>query len=135
MKKNGKKKKNIGISAKNIFQEKMGKLIYVPIDKIQISEFMTRANSVNEGMVADLMNKIQEYSFIPTSAVWVNIITDINKNPINYRLVAGRHRFEACKRLGMKELPCLEFINLSDEEECILDRVDNERYARYKNYH
>lgn len=126
---------NIGRYAKNIFQEKMGEIICVPINNIQISEFMTRANSVNEGMVADLMNEIKNNSFIPTSAMLVNVITDINSNPINYRLVAGRHRFEACKRLGMKELPCLAFTNLSDEEECILDRVDNEKDERHRPYH
>lgn len=49
-----------------------------------------------------------------------------------WRVVAGRHRFEAARKIGFVEVPCVLYYGLTDEEECLLDRWDNEMDEEHK---
>jgi len=119
-------------SIKNIMKEKLGELISLHIDKIQISEFNTRCQFVDNNHVRNLMVSIEEHGYIPKSAVWVNAIKGPDGEIINYRLVAGRHRYEACRQLDIKEIPAQLYYNLTDEEECKLDDIDNRLDEHHK---
>jgi len=113
-------------------KEKLGELISLHIDKIQISEFNTRCQFVDNDHVKTLMTSIEEHGYIPKSAVWVNAIKGPDGEIINHRLVAGRHRYEACRRLDIKEIPAQLYYNLTDEEECELDDIDNRLDEHHK---
>jgi hypothetical protein len=81
------------------------------------------------------MASIEKRGYIPKSAVWVNAVTDNGTkegNIIQYRLVAGRHRYEACRRIELNEIPSQLYYNLTDEEECELDTIDNELDEHHK---
>jgi len=117
---------------KNIMKEKLGELISLDINKIQISEFNTRCQFVDNDHVKTLMVSIEEHGYIPKSAVWVNAIKGPDGEIINYRLVAGRHRYEACRRLEIKKIPAQLYYNLTDEEECELDIIDNKLDEHHK---
>jgi len=122
-------------SIKNVFKEKLGEFISLDINKIQISEFNTRCQFLDNLHVKTLMDSIEKRGYIPKSAVWVNAVTDNGTkqgNIIQYRLVAGRHRYEACRRIELKEIPCQLYYNLTDEEECELDTIDNELDEHHK---
>ncbi|MEW6558174.1 MAG: ParB/RepB/Spo0J family partition protein, partial [Elusimicrobiota bacterium] len=90
---------------KHIMRKKLGDLISLPIDKIQISEFNTRCQFVDHDHVETLMKSIETNGYIPKSAVWVNAVIGPDEKIIAYRLVAGRHRYEATKRLNLEEIP------------------------------
>lgn len=117
---------------KQIMKEKLGELISLDIDKIQISEFNTRCQFVDENHVKTLMRSIEENGYIPKSAAWVNAIKGPDREIITYRLVAGRHRYEASRRLGLDKIPCQLYYNLTDEEECTLDEIDNKLDEHHK---
>jgi ParB-like chromosome segregation protein Spo0J len=81
------------------------------------------------------MASIEKRGYIPKSAVWVNAVTDNGTkqgNIIQYRLVAGRHRYEACRRIELNEIPSQLYYNLTDEEECELDTLDNDLDEHHK---
>ena len=117
---------------KQIMKDKLGELVSLDTDKIQISEFNTRCQFVDEGHVKTLMKSIEEHGYIPKSAAWVNAIRGPEGEIITYRLVAGRHRYEASRRLGMANIPCQLYYNLTDEEECTLDEIDNKLDEAHK---
>jgi len=122
-------------SIKNVFKEKLGEFTSLDINKINISEFNTRCQFLDHLHVKTLMASIEKRGYIPKSAVWVNAVTDNGTkqgNIIQYRLVAGRHRYEACRRIELKEIPCQLYYNLTDEEECELDTIDNELDEHHK---
>lgn len=125
-------------SIKNIFKEKLGEFTSLDINKINISEFNTRCQFLDHLHVKTLIASIEKRGYIPKSAVWVNAVTDNGTkqgNIIQYRLVAGRHRYEACRRIEMKEIPCQLYYNLTDMEECEMDRIDNELDEHHKPFH
>ena len=120
---------------KKIMKDKLGELVFIDIDKIQISEFNTRCQFVDDSHVKTIMKSIEEHGYIPKSAAWVNVVTDNGKkdgNIVQYRLVAGRHRYEASRRLKLKSIPCQLYYNLMDEEECTLDEIDNKLDEAHK---
>lgn len=117
---------------KQIMKEKLGELISLDIDKITISEFNTRCQFVDDAHVKTLMNSIEQNGYIPKSAVWINAVKGPDEEIITYRLVAGRHRYEATKRLGFNEIPSQSYYNLTDEEECELDDIDNKLDEHHK---
>jgi len=119
-------------SVKNLFKNKAGRVISLHINNIQISEFMTRGNSLDEEHVQQLMTAIQEEGYLPGTEVWVNAITGTDGKILHYRLIAGRHRLEACRRLGMQEIPTLIFRDLTDKEECLADHLNNQKDSRHK---
>jgi len=125
-------------SIKNVFKEKLGEFTSLDINKIHISEFNTRCQFLDNLHVKTLMDSIEKRGYIPKSAVWVNAVTDNGTkqgNIIQYRLVAGRHRYEACLRIELKEIPCQLYYNLTDIEECEFDRIDNELDEHHKPFH
>jgi len=125
-------------SIKNVFKEKLGEFTSLDINKINISEFNTRCQFLDHLHVKTLMASIEKRGYIPKSAVWVNAVTDNGTkqgNIIQYRLVAGRHRYEACRRIELNEIPCQLYYNLTDMEECEMDRIDNELDEHHKPFH
>jgi len=120
---------------KNRLKEKLDKIISLHIDKIHISEYMTRGQSLDEEHVQNLMKIIHEEGYLPGSEIWVNSITGANGKIIQYRLIGGRHRLEACKRLNLELVPALVFKDLTPEEECIADRINNEKDKLHKPVH
>lgn len=119
-------------SVKKLFRNKLKNIFFLNINFIQISEFMTRGQSLDEGHIENLMSIMKKEGYLPESSVWVNAITGANGEVLQYRLIAGRHRFEACRRLGIDQIPALIFEDLTDQEECLADRVSNEKDRRHK---
>jgi len=118
---------------KKLFKDKFKKIISLHINSIQISEFMTRSQAMDENHLQNLMSAIQEEGYLPESSIWVNAISGPGGEEImQYRLIGGRHRLEACRRLGIEEIPALIFQDLTDEEECLADRISNEKDSRHK---
>ena len=118
---------------KQIMKEKLGELVSLDINKIHLSEFNTRSQFVDQDHVKTLMKSIEQNGYIPKSAAWVNAVKGPDKKEIiAYRLVAGRHRFEAVKRLNLKEIPAQLYYDLTDEEECELDTIDNQLDEHHK---
>lgn len=124
--------KNSQNTVKTIMKEKLGEFISLDIDKIQISEFNTRCQFIDDGHVETLMSSIEKNGYIPKAAVWINAVKGPEGKILSYRLVAGRHRYEACRRLGLREIPTQLYYNLTDEEECELDTMDNELDEHHK---
>lgn len=117
---------------KQIMKEKLGELISLDIDKITISEFNTRCQFVDNEHVETLMKSIEQHGYIPKSAVWINALKGSDGKILTYRLVAGRHRYEATKKLNSKEIPSQLYYNLTDAEECELDDIDNKLDEHHK---
>jgi len=116
----------------NAIINKASKIISLHINSIQISEYMSRAQALDENQVNKIMTAITEETYLPGSEIWVNAITASNGQVLQYRLIGGRHRLEAARRLQMETIPALIFYNLTDEQECLADRINNERDGRHK---
>jgi hypothetical protein len=114
---------------------KMGETISLPAEKLQTSEYNTRCTCVDQNHVSQLTKKIKERGFHPKRAISVNVIRGANGSAITYRVAAGVHRLAAAKVAGLTEIPCLLYYDLSDEEECLLDRWDNEMDEDHKKVH
>ena len=70
----------------------------VPIDKIKVADFCRRSDYPEEEMKT-LRQSIEKRGLIQTPAV-------LDNGKGNYTLIVGSRRFEACKSLGWKTLPC-----------------------------
>jgi ParB/RepB/Spo0J family partition protein len=68
----------------------------IPIDSIHVGE---RLRPLDEKAVQKLMDSIAELGLLNPLTV-----TDNPGGDLPYRLSAGEHRLEACKRLGWKEI-------------------------------
>jgi ParB-like chromosome segregation protein Spo0J len=105
---------------------KMGKTVLLSPDKLRVSEFTTRGACIDRQHVEYLAARIAKRGFHPSRAISVNVIRGVDGAETAYRVVAGVHRFEAAKHIGLREIPCLLYYDLTDEEECFLDTWDNE---------
>jgi len=112
--------------------EKMGETVYLPPDKLHLSEYNTRSTCIDLKHVDYLAERIRERGFHPKRAISVNVIRGAGGSETAYRVAAGVHRLEASKKLGLINLPCLLFYNLTEEEECLLDKWDNEMDEDHK---
>jgi ParB/RepB/Spo0J family partition protein len=90
---------------------------------------------VNQDHVEYLAGRIKERGFHPKRAISVNVIKDAKGETISYRVVAGIHRFEAAKKAGLVKVPCLLYKGLTEDEECLLDKWDNEMDEDHKAIH
>jgi hypothetical protein len=106
--------------------DKMGKIVPLPIACLVLSDMCTRSHCINKKHAEYLAGKIRERGFHPQRAISVNEITDIEGDRVRYRVVAGVHRFEAAKLAGLNVIPSLIYHNLTDEEECMVDTLDNQ---------
>ncbi len=116
-------------------QEKMGDSARLDVSELLVSEYNARCSFVDRPHVEHLANLIQERGFHPTRAISVNIIQNAVGETVSTRVVAGRHRFEAAKLAGRTHIPCVQYFGLTDEEEVLLDRWDNEMDEEHKPVH
>ena len=125
----------VAINEYEAINEKMGETVPLPAEKLQASEYNTRCTSIDQNHVNRLTKKIKERGFHPKRAISVNVIRGANGSAVTYRVAAGVHRLAAAKVAGLTEIPCLLYYDLSDEEECLLDRWDNEMDEDHKKIH
>jgi ParB/RepB/Spo0J family partition protein len=78
--------------------ETTGEIRQVPIDKIQVADFCRRSNYPEEEMDT-LRQSIEKRGLIQNP-----VVLDNGKG--NFTLIVGSRRFEACRYLGWKTLPC-----------------------------
>ena len=114
---------------------KMGESTELEIGKLTPSEFNTRHAFVDQDHVEYLAGRIKERGFHPKRAISVNVVKDAKGGTIAHRVVAGIHRFEAAKKAGLEKVPCLLYCGLTEEEECLLDKWDNEMDEDHKEIH
>lgn len=87
----------------------------VPAERILVSKVNTR--EIDEETLEDLTASIK------TRGLKQPILLRPN-GPYFYTVVFGRHRFEACKRAGLKEIPA--FVEeMDDDEEMVLKVTEN----------
>ena len=117
-------------------QARMGETVRLAADEMVIvSEYNTRCSFVDKAHVEHLAQLIRERGFHPKRAVSVNIVQNASGEITARRVVAGRHRLEAAKLAGLSEIPCLLYYGLTEKEECLLDRWDNEMDEEHKPVH
>ena len=71
----------------------------------------------NENAIEDVVNSISNYGF--------RIPIVIDKDNI---IVCGHTRYEACKRLGIKEIPCIKADDLNEEQITAFRLIDNKTH-------
>jgi ParB-like chromosome segregation protein Spo0J len=113
-------------------QEKMGEGTELDVSKLTPSEFNTRHAFIDQDHVDYLTGRITERGFHPKRAIAVNVLKNAKGEIIAYRVVAGIHRFEAAKKAGLVNVPCLLYNGLTEDEECLLDKWDNEMDEDHK---
>jgi hypothetical protein len=115
--------------------EKMGETVSLSVEKLHLSEYNTRSTCIDLKHVDYLAERIRERGFHPKRAISVNVITGAGGAETTYRVAAGIHRLEAARKARLSELPCLLYYNLTEEEECLLDKWDNEMDEDHKPIH
>jgi len=95
------------MSQKNKVSDLRQKIVYVPIDILNPATYNPRKHS--ERQMQNLMESIRKYGCV--DPLIVNFFPE-RKNII----IGGHFRLEACKALGMKEVPVL-YLSLSLERE------------------
>lgn len=115
--------------------EKMGETVFLSVEKLHLSEYNTRSTCIDLKHVDYLAERIRERGFHPKRAISVNVIRGAGGGETAYRVAAGIHRLEAARKAGLSELPCLLYYDLTEEEECLLDKWDNEMDEDHKPIH
>jgi ParB-like chromosome segregation protein Spo0J len=115
--------------------QKRGEHIFLSPEKLHLSEFNTRSSCIDTPHVDYLAAQITEQGFDPDRPLSVNIIRGAGGAEIIRRVAAGVHRFEAAKKVGLTDIPCRIYYDLSDEEECFLDTWDNRKDEAHKQAH
>lgn len=86
----------------------------IPIDRVVVGE---RLRQTNKGQVKDLMDSIREVGLI-------NPITVGEETEDGYSLVAGLHRLEACRELGMTEIDA-HIVSMPDLQRQLIEVDEN----------
>ena len=76
-------------------------LAMVRLDQVFVG---LRLRDLNEDQVTVLVDSIAMVGLLNPITVCEQTIVDITNPVTGYRLIAGAHRFEACRRLGMTEI-------------------------------
>src|SRR4051812_48044317 len=76
-------------------------LARIPLDRVNIGD---RLRDLNEDQVTVLVDSIAMVGLLNPITVCEQTIVDITNPVTGYRLIAGAHRVEACRRLGMTEI-------------------------------
>jgi ParB family transcriptional regulator, chromosome partitioning protein len=76
-------------------------LARIPLDRVNIGD---RLRDLNEDQVTVLVDSIAMVGLLNPITVCEQKIVEIANSVTGYRLIAGAHRFEACRRLGMTEI-------------------------------
>ena len=86
----------------------------VELDKIDISGFNTRKE---DSSIDDLAESISQQGLLNPPTV--------RQKGDRYELIAGQRRYLACKKLGLKSIPCFVRNDLSDDEATAISLVEN----------
>lgn len=113
-------------------QSKMSGIATLPLDSLIVSEYNTRCAFVDQDHVEHLAKRIAERGFLPIRPLLVNVIRNASGAISSRRLVAGLHRYKGSILAELREAPCTQFEGLTPEEECLLDRLDNEMDEDHK---
>lgn len=101
-------------------------------DRIFISQYNTRHDSVDARHIESLAGEISGNGFHPGKALHVNEISGKKKQ---YELIVGVNRFRALKQLQYKKVLCYVYRDLTPEEMVFLDVWDNKSDELHKPYH
>lgn len=115
--------------------KKMGETVFLTSEKLHHSEYNTRSTCIDVKHVEYLASRIVDQGFHPKRALSVNVITGAGGTETDYRVAAGVHRFEAAKRANLENIPCVLYRGLTEDEECFLDKWDNEMDETHRNIH
>jgi len=107
-------------------QAKMSGIGNLPLDSLIVSEYNTRCSFIDQDHVEHLAKRIAERGFLLIRPLLVNVIRNASGAISSLRLVAGLHRYKGSILAELREAPCTQFEGLTPEEECLLDRLDNE---------
>ena len=116
-------------------EEKRGELVELPLEELVISELNARHAFIDEAHVKELAETIAAYGFRKERAIQVNVIRDASGQVRQYRVVAGAHRFLGAFTAGLTHIPCHLYYELTEEEECLLDTIDNKIDEKRKRVH
>lgn len=126
----------VGMSAiHEAIERKRGQVVELPLDVLVMSEFNARHAFIDEEHVQELAEMIAEHGFRKERAIQVNAIQNAAGEAIFYRVVAGVHRFLAAKLANLAKIHCHLYYDLTDEEECFLDTLDNKIDEKRKRVH
>jgi len=92
----------------------------VEVDKIDISGFNTRKDleaGTEDSSIDDLAESISQQGLLNPPTV--------RQKGERYELIAGQRRYLACKKLGLKSIPCFVRNDLSDNEATAISLVEN----------
>lgn len=84
----------------------MANLKIVELNINEITPYSKNAKKHPKKQIEQLINSIEEFKFCDPIGVW-------GENNI---IVEGHGRYEACKKLGLKKIPCIRLDHLTDEQ-------------------
>jgi ParB family chromosome partitioning protein len=93
----------------------------VSLDRVRIGN---RLRDLNEEKVAVLIDSIAQVGLLNPITVCEQAVIKNNVAVPGYRLVAGAHRFEACKRLGLAEIAA-NIVDLSELQRQLAEVDEN----------
>lgn len=95
------------------------KLIYLAPETVKTNPFASR--------IADTPDNYKElYESIRDNGLLQPIIVKKCEKYGDYEIIAGQRRLEVCKKLKMRQIPCIE-IEASDFESCLFSLIENLR--------
>jgi len=98
----------------------MTALLEVPIERIKPPKFSLRAS--DNSKVDELAQSIKTQGLL--QPITVTPITD------GFEIIFGQHRFEACKKLGLKTVSC-QVKTATDTEACLMAEAENLQRNEY----
>ena len=111
---------NTEINTKEISVEKPAENVdngisYININDIKPNESQPR-KTFDDEKIGELADSIQEHGLIQPIV--------LRKSGKGYEIVAGERRWRACRKAGLKEIPCI-VKELTDEENMLLAIIEN----------
>lgn len=88
---------------------------YININNIKPNEKQPR-KTFDEEKIAELADSIQEHGLIQPVI--------LRKSGKGYEIVAGERRWRACRKAGLKEIPCI-IKDIDDEENMLIAIIEN----------
>lgn len=88
-------------------------ITYLSIDSLQLMG--ENPNEQSDAVFNNLVENIQEIGMVEPIMVAPVVDEDGSQVAGQYRIVSGEHRFEACRLLDYKEIPCIVQENFDDD--------------------
>lgn len=79
-------------------------IVYLPTE--QLTPYENNAKIHTEEQIEQIVKSIQEFGMNDPIGIWGE----------NNLIIEGHGRLEACKKIGMKEVPCIRLDDLTDEQ-------------------